>query len=318
MKKTILACSIASMSLTGMAFGQVSATLTTKSGQSMPVQVVDLGAAGFAVRADGQDKQLPTNEVAAIDFTGGTVASADWDKLSGGGQVLMLKSGENITGQLIDIGGTSPLRLTFRTASGEREFSSNEVARIVMSRPDNAAANNNTAVGSTGTASAQGVTVSSQMQWTPTGITVRRGEWVTFSTTGDVKIGGEGNPTANADGVTTGARAPDSPVAAAPAGALVGKIGNGAAFVIGSRNRVQMTAAGQLFLGVNDGHLQDNEGAFQVQVAREGGASRRKPLTPTLARARPKGRTSSGGSAHLSCRAARPHLLTLPADAPLQ
>ena len=46
-------------------------------------------------------------------------------------------------------------------------------------------------------------------------------------------------------------------------------------FVIGSRNRVQMTAAGQLFLGVNDGHLQDNEGAFQVQVAREGGAIRR-------------------------------------------
>ena len=102
-----------------------------------------------------------------------------------------------------------------------------------------------------------------------------RGEWVTFSTTGEVKIGGEGNPTANADGVTTGARAPDSPVAAAPAGALVGKIGNGPAFLIGSRNRVQMPAAGQLFLGVNDGHLQDNEGSFQVQVARAGGAVRR-------------------------------------------
>ncbi|MEO7791694.1 MAG: hypothetical protein ABIX28_19200 [Vicinamibacterales bacterium] len=274
MKKTILACSIASMSLTGMAFGQVSATVTTKSGQTMAVQVVDLGAGGFAVRADGQDRQMPTNEVAAIDFTGGTVASADWDKLSGGGQILMLKSGENITGQLTDIGGTSPLRLTFRTASGERDFSSNDVARIVMSRPDNAATPGPT-TGNTGSTSAQGVTVSSQMQWTPTGIAVRRGEWVSFSTTGDVKIGGEGNPTANADGLTTGARAPDSPVAAAPAGALVGKIGNGAAFVIGSRNRVQMTAAGQLFLGVNDGHLQDNEGAFQVQVAREAGTSRR-------------------------------------------
>jgi len=274
MKKTILACSIASMSLTGMAFGQVSATLTTRSGQAMPVQVVDLGGSGFTVRVDGQDKQIPPSDVAAIDFTGGSVATSDWDKLSGGGQVLMLKSGENITGQLIDIGGTSPLRLTFRTPSGERDFSSNEVARIVMSRPDNAAASN-TAVGSTGTTSAQGVTVSSQMPWTPTGIIVRRGEWVTFSTTGDVKIGGEGNPTANADGVTTGARAPDSPVLAAPAGALVAKIGNGPAFVIGSKNRVQMNAAGQLFLGVNDGHLQDNEGSFQVQVAPEAGAVRR-------------------------------------------
>jgi len=274
MKKTILACAVAGMSLTGLAFGQVSATLTTKSGQTMSVQVVDLGGSGFAVKADGQDKQIAANDVAAIDFTGGTVANSDWDKLSSGGQVLMLKSGENITGQLIDIGGTSPLRLTFRTPSGEREFSSNEVARIVMSRPDNVATTN-TAVGSTGTASAQGVTVSSQMAWTPTGITVRRGEWVTFSTSGDVKIGGEGNPIANADGVNSGVRAPGAPVATAPAGALVGKIGNGAPFVIGSRNRVQMTTAGQLFLGVNDGHLQDNEGSFQVQVAREAGSSRR-------------------------------------------
>jgi len=275
MKRTIVACSIASMSLTGMAFAQVGATLTTKSGQTMSVQVVDLNGSGFAVKADGQDRQISPNEVAAIDFTGGTLSNSDWDKLNGGGQVLMLKSGENLTGQLIDIGGTSPLRLTFRTASGERDFSSNDVARIVMSRPDNAPASTAAAVGSTGTIAAQGVTVSSQMQWTPTGIVVRRGEWVTFSTTGEVKIGGEGNPTANADGVPTGARAPDAPVAAAPAGTLVGRIGNGAGFVIGSRNRVQMNAAGQLFLGVNDGHLQDNEGSFQVQVAREGTAVRR-------------------------------------------
>ena len=275
MKKTILACSIASMSLTGMAFAQVGATVTTKSGQTMSVQVVDLNASGLAVKADGQDKQIPTNDVAAIDFTGGAASNADWDKLNGGGQVIVLKSGETISGQLTDIGGTSPLRLTFRTASGERDFSSNEVARVVMARPDNAAANAPAAVGSTGPSPAQGVTVSSQMQWSPTGIIVSRGEWVTFSTTGEVKIGGEGNPTANADGVTTGARAPDSPVAAAPGGALVGKIGNGPAFLIGSRNRVQMTAAGQLFLGVNDGHLQDNEGSFQVQVARAGGAVRR-------------------------------------------
>jgi hypothetical protein len=275
MKKTICAFSIAGISLTGMAFGQVSATLTTKSGQQMAVQVVDLGASGFAVRADGQDRQIPANDVAAIDFTGGTPSPSDWDKLNNGGQVLMLKSGEVITGQLTDIGGTSPLRLTFRTPSGERDFSSNEVSRVVMARPDNAPAAT-TGAANTASSPAQGISVSSQMQWTPTGITVRRGDWVTFTTTGDVRIGGEGNPTANADGVSSGARAPDAPVAAAPAGALVGKIGNGTAFLIGSRNRVQMPAAGQLFLGVNDGHLQDNDGTFQVQVGVEGGAIRRR------------------------------------------
>jgi hypothetical protein len=144
-----------------------------------------------------------------------------------------------------------------------------------MARPDNAPAAT-TGAANTASSPAQGISVSSQMQWTPTGISVRRGDWVTFTTTGDVRIGGEGNPTANADGVSSGARAPDAPVAAAPAGALVGKIGNGTAFLIGSRNRVQMPAAGQLFLGVNDGHLQDNDGTFQVQVGVEGGAIRRR------------------------------------------
>ncbi len=121
----------------------------------------------------------------------------------------------------------------------------------------------------------QSVTVSSQQQWTPTGINVRRGDWVTFSTSGDVRIGGDGNPTAGPNGVGSGARAPDAPVSTAPAGALIGRVGNSQAFSIGTQNRVQMPAAGLLFLGVNDGHLQDNEGTFQVQVAREGGALRR-------------------------------------------
>jgi hypothetical protein len=56
-------------------------------------------------------------------------------------------------------------------------------------------------------------------------------------------------------------------VANAPAGALIGRVGN-STFLIGTKDRVQMPAAGQLFLGVNDGHLPDNDGAFQVQVTK--------------------------------------------------
>ena len=275
MKKTILACAVAGMSLTGLAFGQVSATLTTKSGQTMSVQVVDLGGSGFAVKADGQDKQIAANDVAAIDFTGGTVANSDWDKLSSGGQVLMLKSGENLTGQLLDIGGTSPLRMTFRTSSGERDISSNDIARIVMSRPDNAAPATANPVGSTGSTNAQGITVSSMQQWTPTGIAVRRGDWVTFSASGEVRVGGADSPQGGPAGVPSGALAPGGPLTSAPHGALIGRVGNGEPFLIGSQNRVQMPAAGQLFLGVNDSVLPDNVGAFQVQVSREGGAIRR-------------------------------------------
>ena len=50
-------------------------------------QLVDLGGVGFTVRVDGQERQIPANDVAVIDFTGGTVERlADWDRLSGGGR----------------------------------------------------------------------------------------------------------------------------------------------------------------------------------------------------------------------------------------
>ncbi len=41
-----------------------------------------------------------------------------------------------MTGQLTDIGGTSPLRLTFSVNGANRDLPSNEVARIVLARPN--------------------------------------------------------------------------------------------------------------------------------------------------------------------------------------
>jgi hypothetical protein len=67
------------------------------------------------------------------------MSDADWSKFTGTTQVV-LRNGQTIDGQLYDIGGTSPLKLTIKTASGDRELSSNDVARIVMARPENATA----------------------------------------------------------------------------------------------------------------------------------------------------------------------------------
>ncbi len=41
-----------------------------------------------------------------------------------------------ITGQLTDVGGTSPLRLSFTVNGANRDFQSNDVARIVLARPN--------------------------------------------------------------------------------------------------------------------------------------------------------------------------------------
>ena len=50
------------------------------------------------------------------------------------------------------------------------------------------------------------------------------------------------------------------------AGALIAEIGDSNAFLIGNRRSVRAPASGRLYLGVNDDHLEDNGGDFQVMI----------------------------------------------------
>ena len=59
------------------------------------------------------------------------------------------------------------------------------------------------------------------------------------------------------------------PISAA-VGALLGKIGNGKPFAIGTQSQpLTMPASGRLMLGVNDNELGDNSGSFKVIVAKQ-------------------------------------------------
>ena len=186
-KRTFLALAAAAVTVTGVAQAQENATLTLRSGEKLTAQLVDLGGGGFAVRVNGADRQIPTNDVAVIDFAGGSMTDADWAKVSEGQQVVQLKSGEMINGQLYDIGGTSPLRITLKTASGERELSSNEINRIILSRPANAVATSG-ANPNLASATGSGISVNPKQAWTATGLTVRKGEVLTFNATGEVAV----------------------------------------------------------------------------------------------------------------------------------
>ncbi|HET7219139.1 MAG TPA: hypothetical protein VFJ02_13875 [Vicinamibacterales bacterium] len=261
-KRMVVALSMAALGVAGMA-AQENATFTLKSGERLSGQLMDLGGVGFTISVGGQQRQIPTNEVAVIDFTGGGTTQADWDRLNNG-QFAVLKDGQIVNGQLTDVGGSSPLRLTFRSNGADRDLQSSEVARIVLARPNDAGTG--TGVGTGGANTSEGITVSAREQWTPTGITVRRGEPLSISASGEIKIGGPGNPSASPAGA--GATNAGNPAPSAPTGALIARIGNGAPFLIGSQTQIQAPAAGQLFLGINDSYLQDNEGTFQVQVTR--------------------------------------------------
>ena len=61
--------------------------------------------------------------------------------------------------------------------------------------------------------------------------------------------------------------AASAPMPGAPAGALIGRIGNGPAFAIGNLTKVTMPSSGRFYLGVNDDELSDNSGAYQVVLS---------------------------------------------------
>ena len=271
LKRTVLSafCATALM-FTGAVYAQDSATLTLRSGEKVSGQLVDLGGVGYTVRVNGTERQIPQNDVSVIDFTGGTMSDADWAKFTGSSQIVM-RNGQTMDGSLYDIGGTSPLRLTIRTGNGEREIASNEVARIVFSRPANAVAATSGAAASgaaiADTASVAGaVTIQANQPWTTTGLTVKKGQRINLTTTGQVQLSDDANDVADANGAKNGRMAAGAALRA-PAGALIGKIGpNGTPFGVGAQTSIVAPAAGVLFLGVNDDGFADNKGNYQVVI----------------------------------------------------
>jgi hypothetical protein len=268
-KRTILATAAACMLAAGIQ-AQEGATIVLRSGEKVTGQLVDMGGTGFAVRVNGQDRTIGTNDVAVIDFAGnGDVSEADWAKV-GGGQAILLRNGQAVSGRLYDIGGSSPLRISVKTSAGDRELSSAEVGKIVLARPSTAVATSGSPGGNPSIAipEGQGIAVSGTQAWTPTGIAVRRGDVLTISTTGDVRLGADAADMATAAGANSQRRAQNAPLPNAPVGALIGRVGNDAPFLIGNQGTFTAPANGRLFLGINDDHVADNSGGFRVNIQR--------------------------------------------------
>lgn len=132
-----------------------------------------------------------------------------------------------------------------------------------LSRAEMAGFGNNTS--SVGT-SGQTIRVNATERWTDTGVNVRAGDTLIFDSQGTVRLSGDRNDIAGVGGSLSGRRAPDAPLINQTAGALIARIGNSDTFFIGNRRSLRAPAGGRLYLGVNDDHLADNSGDFQVMV----------------------------------------------------
>jgi hypothetical protein len=270
--RIVLAAALALLAIPSFSRAQERAILTLRSGETIRGELMDLSGVGFTVKVNGTDRQIPANDVAVIDFGAGTMRDADWEKVPRGRQMVMLKNGENVFGQLVDIGGSSPLRMTIKTRSGDRDISSNEIARVILARPSNVPAGSDSANppnSALAPATGSGLLVSPKQAWTATGISVKKDELLSFNANGEIQLSADANDVATPFGSKSGRKAARSPLPNVLAGALIGRIGNaGQPFAIGSGVTIKMPAEGYLFLGVNDDGFADNVGEFRVDIGR--------------------------------------------------
>jgi hypothetical protein len=261
-----------------MSFAAQNATFVLRSGERVSGELTYTGGNDF--KLNGRSYQQ--SDIAMIAFVQGDPNAAELNQLSGRGgaelerNAIVLRDGSVIFGKLYNISADGSTVTVNTTSTDRRDFSANDIARIYMNggatarevyadviRGGNAPA----AVATTGVTPGA-VVVNGNQPWTDTGITVKKGERISFQTNGQIEIAPGAASSPDGFGGDTAARG-TYPVAAMPAGGLIARVGNGAAFPIGSNNQqITMPAAGRLYLGINDSNFGDNSGFYSVSVVR--------------------------------------------------
>jgi hypothetical protein len=248
------------------------ATVILTNGERRSGQLVSL--------TDGQlrlgDQAIPLDQVAVIDFTGGTPSDLELSRVApeGKGQTAIMRTGHAAGGRFLNV--IADHTLLWENGNGtQSQFPLRDVSRVYLNPMSARAVLNNeregrapVAFGTSGQLAGTTINVAANRAWTDTGITVNQGDRVAFQASGEINYGRSPGQNVTADGgADRRATYPDPTV---PVGALLGKIGNSAPFAIGNqRQALSMPASGRLMLGVNDNELADNSGSFTVVIARQ-------------------------------------------------
>jgi hypothetical protein len=282
--KLVLTAALTWLAMPGLVIAQPHeahrATVQTRSGDRVSGALEDVENGLVYVRVSLHDqRRIPIGDALVIDFVGGAQGLPDTE-LSVAARpehLVMLRNGSHWQGQFVDIiggeataPGPEPHVLIFRVGGQERRIGLDQVARIYLGNyPFKTTANEPAANAPAGT-----ILVPGNATWVPTNIIVRRGDRLGFNASGQVRLSQESD-VATPAGSTQGRRTAGAPLPSALAGALIGKIGNSAPFQVLDGMTITMPANGELFLGINDDHVNDNGGEFQVQVQLAGATRRR-------------------------------------------
>jgi hypothetical protein len=277
MFRRLLITTVLMAGMAGVASAQTRVTFLMKGGERIVGDLTYRGGANFVLSG----REIPAMDVAVIAFVPddptplevSKVPTVDWNQNFLERHVFVLRDGTMLWGNLYQFTPDGSSVSYDSREGGRKDIASSNLARVYVNplsaravyAPILAGLNSSAAVGTSGGT----VTIPANQQWVATGFTVRRGETLHFNVTGDVQWSPDTADNATAAGARTGRRSDGAaPVPAAPGGALVARIDNGKAFLIGNQGSVRMPANGQLFLGVNDSILTDNGGNFFVTISR--------------------------------------------------
>ena len=259
-------------------------TFVLTSGERHTGQLFYDTGTNVGVIVNGQKRMFPVHDIAVIQYAPGDPSRNELEQLPSSPNppelerhTLVLRDGRVLKGKVYhwetDI-------VTFDTTAGRGKYHANDVARLYLNGPGakqvfNQILNAPQPAATDGRGRGRGrggppeatVRVEANRPWTDTGLVVRAGEPISFSTQGTVTFGA--NMTAGPDGNKDHAPNRNFPVPSMSVGGLIGRVGNGRPFPIGSaRSPIEMPNEGRLFLGVNDDQLQDNSDGFDVAINR--------------------------------------------------
>ena len=292
----VLATLMGAVMLSPFAVGhaQTRATVLLKSGDRVTGEFQDIENDQIYLRlSQDEERRIPVDDALVIDLEGAArdLPRDEAQLASGPGDVVVLRNGTTWKGTLQDVhrvgeGGAqtiagAAIEVVFRHKDGTERLPLDRVARLYLSEMDlhrykgavaQAATAPQETAAPTPTVSipvGQAGNVTATSPWTQTQLVVSEGELVTFKASGEIAVGP--NEVATVDGSRAERRDPSAPLPQVLAGALIGRVGTGPPFGIGSQVvPLRMPAAGQLYLGINEGTagLADNSGAFIVTVSK--------------------------------------------------
>jgi hypothetical protein len=256
------------------------ATVQLRDGAKFEGRIEELTSGELFVRVSPNDqRRVPVGNVVLIDRVGGAsgLPETELREAAGPEHLLLLAGGSSVKGQLIAIRGGQgsanenlPRTYVFRSSDGrEQNFGPEQVARVYLGRYPFTApggGSNPPTDLTPGLDTPGAIRVPAAGGWVSTGMRVRRGELLSFNTSGEVQLSDNANDRARPAG--TARMAPGSPLPTVNAGALIGRVGSSRPFGIGDQTSVPMPFDGVLSLAVNDDERSDNAGAFVVSIGR--------------------------------------------------